>query len=35
LITIVKATVAPSQPLCFYLKILLGNNKFYTSPFRK
>ena len=35
LIKIVAATVAPSQPFYFYLKVLLNNNKFYISPFRK
>jgi uncharacterized linocin/CFP29 family protein len=34
-ITIAEAIVVPSQPLHFHLEISLGNNKFYTSPFKK
>jgi len=35
LITIVAAMVAPSQPLCFYLKNLFNNINFYIVPLKK
>jgi len=32
LITMAAATVASSQPLCFYLEISLNNINFYITP---